>query len=113
MKTNTITQKKIDYINWIDDKLWRALEFNERLWYLLAEWKNIQKDIQEIDDYYSSKEYMKDLDLADHNKFPEDTRLWAFSEDWIWNMLWEYHELTKEIHQLTWKILKKLEKRDN
>lgn len=99
--------KKIQKINTIDRSLWRSIVFLEKLEKIYNEWLIIQKEIEMIDKYYSSKEYMKDLQIANNNWFPHNVRLWAFSEDWIWNMLWDHYQLTKEINKLTSKILRK------
>ena len=60
----------------------------------------IKDDITALNSYYGSKEWRQDLADDDAGLLPEGLKRGVLSEDGIWNLLTDYHELQKRITKL-------------
>ena len=63
----------------------------------IAEFKEYQEKIQELEAYYTSPEWKADLALDEAGKLPKDLKRGVLSEDGIYNVLERNKELLEII----------------
>jgi len=57
--------------------------------------KAIKEDVAELSKYYGSELWKQDLAADEAGYLPPDLKRGVLSEDGIWNLLADYHEMTK------------------
>ncbi|EEU12606.1 DUF4298 domain-containing protein [Anaerococcus vaginalis] len=72
----------------------------------LEKFKNIQKDYKKLSDYYSSEEYMKDLEESNKGKIDPEISQGIFSEDLVYDLLGDNYYLAVDMLELATKIIK-------
>ena len=80
----TLFETKLDRCNAAHKKLRNALE----------EFRSVQRDVAELDRYYSGPEWKEDFELDEQGLIPENIKRGILSEDGLYNMLEENQELT-------------------
>ena len=91
-KNEKILNKSIDIINNLEQDL--------------HTFKNIQKQIKELSDYYGSNEWYQDIDDYDNNRLSKKINAGILSEDGIYNMLEDNKEIAIEMLEIATNILK-------
>ena len=66
-------------------------------------YKELQKAIAILFEYYSSKEWKQDYADDEAGLFPKDLKRGVLSEDGLWNLLADWQELKKKMHPITHK----------
>lgn len=66
-------------------------------------YKELQKAIAILFEYYSSKEWKQDYADDEAGLFPKDLKRGVLSEDGLWNLLADWQELKKTMHPITHK----------
>ncbi len=66
-----------------------------------------QEGIEQLKQYYGSKEWYEDLESYDDGKLPKGLRCGVLSEDLIYNMLTDYRELAIQMLETGTDILKR------
>ena len=66
-------------------------------------YKELQKVIAILSEYYSRKEWKQDYADDEAGLFPKDLRRGVLSEDGLWNLLADWQELKKTMHPITHK----------
>ena len=66
----------------------------------LDKYEAVQEDIKALDAYYGSKEWKQDFADDEAGRLPEDLKRGVLSEDGIWNLLSDVHELNERIREL-------------
>ena len=61
----------------------------------IADYKEYQTKIQELEAYYTSQQWKEDFDLDEEGKFPKRLKRGVLSEDGIYNMLERNKEIMK------------------
>jgi hypothetical protein len=80
------------------DKVQAAINnFNEAM----KELTSLQETVQELDTYYKGDLWKKDFLDDENGKFPADLKRGILSDDGFFNLLDDYHELLKKVHNLT------------
>ena len=63
----------------------------------LEEYEAVQGDIITLSEYYSSAEWKQDFDDDEAGKLPTGLKRGVLSEDGIWNLLEDVHELNNRL----------------
>ncbi|MDU4378372.1 MAG: DUF4298 domain-containing protein [Anaerococcus vaginalis] len=72
----------------------------------LEKFKNSQKDYKKLSDYYSSEEYMKDLEESNQGKIDPEISQGIFSEDLVYDLLGDNYYLAVDMLELATEIIK-------
>lgn len=72
----------------------------------LNKYISARKKISELSAYYSSPEWMSDYDDSNSGKLPKGLKCGVLSEDAVFDLLSEEHNLAIEMAELSLKILK-------
>lgn len=65
----------------------------------LEGFKNIKKEIQKLDKYYQSPNWLKDKDAYENNKIPK-IKAGVLSEDGLWNMFTSIDEIILDMKRI-------------
>ncbi|ADL35747.1 hypothetical protein bpr_III058 [Butyrivibrio proteoclasticus B316] len=63
----------------------------------LKEYRNLQNKVRMIEDYYSSKQWIKDFEMDERGEIPPEVKRGVLSEDGIYRMLERNKEIMKMI----------------
>ncbi len=63
----------------------------------LKEYRNLQNKVRMIEDYYSSKQWIKDSEMDERGEIPPEVKRGVLSEDGIYRMLERNKEIMKMI----------------
>lgn len=99
-------EKQIERIKENEKALERLEELNSKLEGIIKELENYKKDYDKVSNYYSSKEYMKDVEADNKNKLPEDLKRGILSEDEAYNALGETYYQMLDIMEIAFKYIK-------
>ena len=91
-----MSRKRTFDINKMESILQRATDTLNALESSIADLQDMQDEIKELADYYSSEQWRKDFEADEQGLFPEDLRRGVLSEDGIYNLL----ERNKEIMEM-------------
>lgn len=95
--------KKIKEMEEILNKNSKAVEeFRQAL----EKFKESQKDYKKLSDYYSSQEYMDDLDESNQGKIDPEISQGIFSEDLVYDLLGDNYYLAVDMLELATDIIK-------
>lgn len=63
----------------------------------LDQYTEVQDDIQELETYYGSDLWKQDFDDDTQGRLPQDLKRGVLSEDAIWNLLSDIHEVKTQM----------------
>lgn len=66
-----------------------------------------QTGIEQLKQYYGSKEWYEDLEAYDNKQLPKDLKCGVLSEDLVYDMLMEYHKLAIQMLETGTGIVKR------
>lgn len=72
----------------------------------LEKFKESQKDYRKLSAYYSSEEYMRDLDESNEGKIDPEISQGIFSEDLVYDLLGDNYYLAVDMLELATDIIK-------
>ena len=72
----------------------------KRLSSALDKWEAVQEAIADLDKYYGSDAWKQDLADDEAGRLPEGLKRGVLSEDSIWNLLTDVHDLNTRLQQL-------------
>ncbi|MBR5102870.1 MAG: DUF4298 domain-containing protein [Muribaculaceae bacterium] len=98
--------KQIERITAMEDNLDRATEAVKRLTEALDQYAEAQTALAELSAYYGSEEWKQDFAADEQGKLPKDLKRGVLSEDGIWNLLADNHDLNIRMLELVAQILK-------
>ena len=79
------------------EKMEQYLDESEKAIHTLSEaleqYEAIQSSLKKLSDYYGSTLWMKDYEDDEAGKIPEDLKRGVLSEDAVYDLLTEHHEL--------------------
>lgn len=90
-------KKQIARIRQMERRLNRATAAVKRLTTALEKWDATKADIQALDEYYGSDLWRQDFADDEAGLLPADLKRGVLSEDGIWNLLTDVHELNKRL----------------
>ncbi|MGI6259022.1 MAG: DUF4298 domain-containing protein [Anaerolineaceae bacterium] len=73
---------------------------------LLKAFSEHQKEYRQLADYYSSQQFLTDFDEANSPDFPKDIKCGVLSEDAVFNLLTENHQIALQMLEIALNILK-------
>ena len=85
--------KQTDRITYYEEKMERVQKTLEKLKAAAEETRQLEGDVKELKDYYSSKQWKKDFADDEQGKLPADLKRGVLSEDGLYDLLAEYDEL--------------------
>ena len=74
---------------------------------VLEQFLQCQEGIEQLKQYYGSKEWYEDLEAYDNRQLPQGLRCGVLSEDLIYDMLMEYHKLAIQMLEIGTGIVKR------
>ena len=100
-KIGAIDMEQIERIKQMEQRLERAAAAVMTLSAALDRYEEIQGDISALNEYYGSKEWKQDYADDEAGQLPPDLKRGVLSEDAIWNVLTDSHELNERLHMFT------------
>ena len=104
--TNRITdnnktfREQIERIEQMEQRFAQASAVVKELTQALDAYEAIQETIATLDDYYGSEAWRHDLADDEAGRLPDTLRRGVLSEDGIWNLLSECHELEERLNSM-------------
>ena len=92
---------QIERIKIMEERLRRAEKAVGRLAAALDEYEAIREDIGELDRYYGSREWRRDLEDDEAGRIPKDLPRGVLSEDEIYNLMADERELLDLMRELS------------
>ena len=89
--------EQIERITQMERKMERAVRAVLNLSAALEEYEAVQGDIITLREYYSSAEWKQDFNADEAGKLPTSLKRGVLSEDGIWNLLEDVHELNNRL----------------
>ena len=89
--------KRIDRIAHMETLFDKSQEAVHRLNQALKDFAALQADLDELEAYYTSSQWRKDFEADEAGKLPQDLKRGVLSEDGLWNLLEEYHQLKERV----------------
>lgn len=89
--------EQIERITQMERKMERAAMAVLNLSAALEEYEAVQGDIITLSEYYNSSEWKQDFDDDEAGKLPTGLKRGVLSEDGIWNLLEDVHELNNRL----------------
>jgi hypothetical protein len=89
--------KRIDRITRMETLFDKSQEVVNRLNQALEDFTALQADLDELEVYYTSPQWRKDFEADEAGKLPKDLKRGVLSEDGLWNLLEDYHQLKEQV----------------
>jgi len=89
--------KRIDRIAHMETLFDKSQEAVHRLNQALEDFASLQADLDELEAYYTSTQWRKDYEADEAGKLPQDLKRGVLSEDGLWNLLEDYHQLKERV----------------
>lgn len=77
----------------------------DKLTEAIDEYEMVLKDLRKLNDYYGSTRWMKDYDADEEGKLPADLKRGVLSEDAVFDLLVDNHDLAVRILKDMSKVL--------
>ena len=90
-------KKQLARIRLMERLLNRATAAVKRLEAALDKWEDAQEAIEALEEYYGSDLWKQDLADDEAGRLPADLKRGVLSEDGIWNLLTDVHDLTTRL----------------
>ena len=90
--------EQIERIRQMELRLERAAAAVMELSAALDKYEAVQEDIETLDAYYGSEDWKQDYADDEAGLLPPDLKRGVLSEDGIWNLLSDAHELSDRLH---------------
>jgi hypothetical protein len=98
---------QIERISDMERRMTRALKAVRALDSALNAFELVQGDIQALDEYYGSEEWRQDFAADEAGLLPRDLKRGVLSEDGIWNVLADSHELDVRLSEMVTEVLRR------
>lgn len=76
----------------------------------LTEFSAKQEQLAELSSYYGSQDYHHDLVMDENGQLPSDLKRGVLSQDTVYDLLIDLHELANEMHRVADGIIDNLSK---
>jgi flagellar biosynthesis regulator FlaF len=90
-------KKQLARIRLMERHLNRATAAVKRLEAAFDKWEDAQEAIAALEEYYGSDLWKQDLADDEAGRLPADLKRGVLSEDGIWNLLTDVHDLTTRL----------------
>lgn len=85
-------------------------KLTDKLCNALQEFKDHQKELEKLEKYYYSEDFMKDYDASNKGEFPSDINQGILTEDAIYDLLGDNYYMAREMLDLANYIIQDKEK---
>lgn len=89
--------EQIERVKQMELRMERAVKAVMELSAALENYEAVQEDIAELERYYGSEEWKQDYTDDEAGMLPADLKRGVLSEDGIWNLLEDVHELNNRL----------------
>lgn len=89
--------KQIERIAQMEERLERASKAVKTLSASLDEYAEALEDIRQLDAYYGSKQWKRDLADDEAGRLPEGLKRGVLSQDAVWNLLEDWREVNERL----------------
>ena len=89
--------EQIERVKQMELRMERAAKAVMELSTALENYEAVQEDIAELERYYGSEEWKQDYTDDEAGMLPADLKRGVLSEDGIWNLLEDVHELNNRL----------------
>ena len=97
--------EQIERIRQMEQQFDKASAATKGLSAALDKYLKAQKSIQMLNDYYGSDAWKQDFADDESERLPKDLKRGVLSEDAIWNLLADSHELNQRLQKIATKLL--------
>lgn len=97
--------EQIERIRQMEQQFDKASAVTKGLSAALDKYLKAQKAIQMLNDYYGSDAWKQDFADDESERLPKDLKRGVLSEDAIWNLLADSHELNQRLQEIATKLL--------
>lgn len=97
MKNNN---EQIERIQAMEERFDQLSKAAERLSTALKQYEEMQEALTILDEYYGSDEWKKDFADDEKGLLPADLKRGVLSEDGVWNLLSDHHDLIARMQNL-------------
>lgn len=94
------TDMQIQRITEMESRLDSASDAISRLAGALAAYEDIQESYLVLENYYGSTEWREDFEADEAGKLPEDLKRGVLSEDAVYNLIQDHHELMEHMQKI-------------
>lgn len=95
-----------EHVDKFSEKMEQCGQLLKKAEVLLDEIEKMQTEFEALDEYYRSEQWRKDFEDAEKNKIPESLKRGALSEDGLYNMFCDRHDLMLRMIETALKGLK-------
>ena len=95
---------QIERIRQMEQQFDKASAATKGLSAALDKYLKAQKAIQMLNDYYGSDVWKQDFADDESERLPKDLKRGVLSEDAIWNLLADSHELNQRLQEIATKL---------
>ena len=92
--------KQIENIEEMEKLFDESLDVIKQMEKTFKKFNNIQKKIDKLEDYYFSKQWLKDYEDDENNKLPKDLKRGVLSQDGLYNLINDNDEIIKKMNRL-------------
>jgi len=92
-----MSMKQTERIKEMELRMQRASAALKELMAALDHFEGEKEDFAKLSDYYGSKEWKQDFEADRDGQLQEDLKRGVLSEDGLWNLLEDYHELKERL----------------
>ena len=96
--------EQIERIRQMEQQFDKASAATKGLSAALDKYLKAQKAIQMLNDYYGSDVWKQDFADDESERLPKDLKRGVLSEDAIWNLLADSHELNQRLQEVATKL---------
>ena len=96
--------EQIERIRQMEQQFDKASAATKGLSAALDKYLKAQKAIQMLNDYYGSDVWKQDFADDESERLPKDLKRGVLSEDAIWNLLADSHELNQRLQEIATKL---------
>lgn len=91
----------------MEDILDQAIRKMDALEEKMAEYEAFQPEIRKLEAYYTSPQWKEDFAADEAGEYPENLKRGVLSEDGIWNVLADSHELDVRLSEMVTEVLRR------
>ena len=96
--------EQIERIRQMEQQFEKASAATKELSAALDKYMKVQKAIRMLNEYYGSDAWKQDFADDESERLPRDLKRGVLSEDAIWNLLADSHELNQRLQEVATKL---------
>lgn len=96
---NKMIQKSIDRVSAMEKKYYEAGKSTKALEVALAKFRNQKSNLEDLFEWYFSRDWMNDYDLDEKGYFPKDMKRGVLCQDALYDLYQEMLSLEEELNK--------------